>query len=132
MLFRSLTCLFEQRIDDNWHYNIGFAFSNPKQTSKSDVMKRVDYRNNVNALIGYNNRDFSSNVSVQHIWDRTESYGTAAPPMWNVNFNMKYNIDKHSDIRLIVNNLLNRDDWLSSGGSYVPDRNFTLYYSYKF
>lgn len=124
--------LFEQRIDDNWHYNIGFAFSNPKQTSKSDVMKRVDYRNNVNALIGYNNRDFSSNVSVQHIWDRTESYGTAAPPMWNVNFNMKYNIDKHSDIRLIVNNLLNRDDWLSSGGSYVPDRNFTLYYSYKF
>lgn len=124
--------LYEQRIDDNWYYNFGFAFSNPKQTTKSNVMKRVDYRNNVNALVGYKNRDFSSNLSVQHIWDRTPSYGTVPPQMWNLNFNMKYQLNKNSDVKLIVNNLLDRDDWLSSAGSFTPNRNFTLYYSYKF
>lgn len=124
--------LYEQRIDDNWYYNFGFAFSNPKQTTKSNVMKRVDFRNNVNALLGYKNRDFSSNLSVQHIWDRTPSYGTPAPQMWNLNFNMNYHINKNSDVKLLVNNLLDRDDWLSSGGSFTPNRNFVLYYSYKF
>lgn len=124
--------LYEQRIDDNWYYNFGFAFSNPKQTTKSNVMKRVDFRNNVNALLGYKNRDFSSNLSVQHIWDRTPSYGTPAPQMWNLNFNMNYHINKNSDVKLLVNNLLDRDDWLSSAGSFTPNRNFVLYYSYKF
>lgn len=124
--------LYEQRIDDNWYYNFGFAFSNPKQTTKSNVMKRVDFRNNVNALLGYKNRDFSSNLSVQHIWDRTPSYGTVPPQMWNLNFNMKYQLNKNSDVKLIVNNLLDRDDWLSSAGSFTPNRNFVLYYSYKF
>ena len=34
--------------------------------------------------------------------------------------------------RAEVNNLLDRDDWLSSSGSFTPNRNFVLYYSYKF
>lgn len=95
-------------------------------------MQRVDYRNNVNALVGYKNRDFSSNLSVQHIWDRTPKYGTVPPQMWNLNFNMNYHINKNSDVKLLVNNLLDRDDWLSSNGSFTPNRNFVLYYSYKF
>ena len=52
--------------------------------------------------------------------------------MWNLNFNMNYHINKNSDVKLLVNNLLDRDDWLSSGGSFTPNRNFVLYYSYKF
>lgn len=124
--------VYEQRIDDNWYYNFNFAFSNPKQTTKSNVMQRVDFRNNVNALLGYQNRDFSTNLSVQHIWDRSKSGTETAPPLWNLNFNMNYHINKNSDVKLLVNNLLDRDDWLSSKGSFTPNRNFVLYYSYKF
>lgn len=124
--------VYEHRIDDNWYYNFNFAFSNPKQTTKSNVMQRVDFRNNVNALLGYQNRDFSTNLSVQHIWDRSKSGTETAPPLWNLNFNMNYHINKNSDVKLLVNNLLDRDDWLSSGGSFTPNRNFVLYYSYKF
>ena len=95
-------------------------------------MQRVDFRNNVNALLGYQNRDFSTNLSVQHIWDRSKSGTETAPPLWNLNFNMNYHINKNSDVKLLVNNLLDRDDWLSSKGSFTPNRNFVLYYSYKF
>lgn len=130
-------------------YNIGFTIQNPE--NKSDAMKngklvkpgwqRKFGRYQVKGGVNYRYEKFRASLNGSYIWDRYSSPSNAdsykIKPYFLTTFTATYSPDKNSDISLIVDNLLDREDNLSNtasngGGYYSVPTNFLLTYTYKF
>lgn len=130
-------------------YNIGFTIQNPE--NKSDAMKngkllkpgwqRKFGKYQLKGGVNYKFAKLKTSLNGSYIWERYSSPSGSdsykIKPYFLTTFTATYSPDKNSDISLIIDNVLNREDNVSNtgsngGGYYTAPTNFLLSYTYKF
>lgn len=124
-----LEATYEEKVSDRWKYSLSVNYGNPEQQANVGAnWKDVDYRLGFNATLGYRLDRLSANLLAGYLCQRADDID----PMLNVNMNMRYKTSDKDSVIFAVNNLLNRDDWRSSGGSLLQERNWSLTYRSEF
>lgn len=131
--------------NDKLDYNIGLLIQNPKNkipNSKDKVgWQRKFGAYQITAGVNYKLNKFKFGLKGSYVWDRYSSPSSAdsykIKPYFLTTFTTVYTPDKHSEFALIVDNVLNRKDYLSNtmdnhGTYYSTPTNFLLTYTYKF
>ena len=130
--------------NDHLDYNVGFTIQNPK--NKSNDAKKVGWQRKFGAYqltagVNYKLNKFKFGLKGSYVWDRYSSPSTSDSykirPYLLTTFTTVYNPDKNNEFALIVDNVLNRKDWLSNtmsnyGTYYSSPTNFLFTYTYKF
>lgn len=125
---------------DGLSYNWGINYGDPKvKGTKKPYWDRKFGRVQLNGGITYSKDKWRSSLTASYLADRvgtpSSSHSEKIKPYLLTSLSTTYQMDKHSDITLTMDNILNRKDNLShSGGSayYATPFNFLLSYNYKF
>lgn len=129
---------------DGFSYNWGINYGDPKvkgsgASAKKPYWDRKFGRVQLNGGITYSKDKWRSSLTASYLADRvgtpSSSHSEKIKPYLLTSLSTTYQMDKHSDITLTMDNILNRKDNLShSGGSayYATPFNFLLSYNYKF
>ena len=122
-------------------YNIGFTIQDPKYGDSDGRWERRYGKYQVKGGISYNLNKFNAALSGSYIWDRyvnpSSQDAYKGKPYFLTNLTASYAPDKNSEFSLMIDNLLDRNDNLSSnaingGGYYATPINFIVSYTYKF
>ena len=126
-------------------YNLGFTIQKPEYNdgagSGVDHWEKRYGKYQVKGGVAYNLNKFKAAVSGSYIWDRyvnpSDEEAYKGKPYFLTTLTASYAPDKNNEISLMIDNLLDRHDNLSSsakngGGYYATPCNFILSYTYKF
>ena len=134
--------------NNGFSYNAGISYSDPKSKTRADnapsSVTVKDYwdrqygRVQLNGGIGYTKDKWSANLTANYMYKRVASPSSSKSfdikPYLLTSLNVKYQMDKNSDLTFSMENLLNRED--NYGGSttayYSTPRCFLLKYTYSF
>ena len=122
---------YEHKAPEGLFYGAGLAYMDPKQKAAgSDEWEDTEHQLGMHLNIGYRWLDRGMcSLMVNHNAMRSED----TDPMWDVSLNASYDLSAKDTLRLHINNLLDRDDYISSGGgSLLEERNLLLTYERSF
>ncbi len=132
-----LTCTIKP--EGPFSYNYGVGYSNPKVLNESKgYWDRKFGRVNLTGGIGYEKDKFRTYLSGAFLGERvgtpSNAQSSRIKPYFLTSLSATYSPDKHSDITLTVDNVLNRNDNLVHSGTVYSSTpiNFLLNYTYKF
>lgn len=122
-----------------WSYNWAVNLQNPKSKSTSKEYWDSKFgKYQLTGGVGYTMGKFDANLSGSFLGDRVRTPSSAHSyderPYFLTTLTANYKPDKHNDISLVIDNLLNRDDVISHSSSayYATPCNFLLEYKYRF
>lgn len=133
------------KASDKYSYNLGFTIQDPKSKATGIAQKqgwqKKFGRYQLKGGVDYTLNKFRASLTGSYIWDRYCSPSSAdsyqIKPYLLTTLTAAYAPDKNSEIALTVDNVLDRQDWLSNtmtshGTYYSTPTNFLLTYTYKF
>ena len=122
-----------------WSYNWAVNLQNPKSKSTSKGYWDNKYgKYQLTGGVGYTMGKFDANLSGSFLGDRVRTPSTSHSyderPYFLTTLTANYKPDKHNDISLVIDNLLDRDDVISHSASayYATPCNFLVEYKYRF
>lgn len=129
---------------NGWSYQYGVTYSNPMGKSKSEKAVAKQYwdryfgRLQLNGGATYQKDKWATSLSATYLTERVltpsnaHSYDTK--PSLLTTLNVKYAVDKTSEINLSIDNILDRQDNINHASSayYSTPINYMLSYKYKF
>ena len=133
---------YKKHLSDQFSYNLGAAFSNPKTKEEGkDFYKQSDAKLQLTAGIDYTVGKLSSNLNFLYLGKRESSYYNSLgskgsdhsiPHRSLLNANFTYKADEHHSASLTLNNLLDRDDTINKYENWGMPFNWMLTYNYTF
>lgn len=119
--------VFEKKLNNNWNYTLAVSYSSPKQRAFStEQWVSVDNKLSINNMIGFRQDKWSGNLSTNYLAKRADEVS----PMLNMDLFIKYRANEKEVVELTVNNLLNRNDLLTTSGDLLQQRTYTLAYKW--
>ena len=133
---------YKKHLSDQFSYNLGAAFSNPKTKEEgTNFYKQSDAKLQLTAGIDYTVGKLSSNLNFLYLGKRESSYYNSlgvkgsdhsVPHRSLLNANFTYKADEHHSASLTLNNLLDRDDTINKYENWGMPFNWMLTYNYTF
>ena len=133
---------YKKHLSDQFSYNLGAAFSNPKTKEEgTNFYKQSDAKLQLTAGIDYTVGKLSSNLNFLYLGKRESSYYNSLgskgsdhsiPHRSLLNANFTYKADEHHSASLTLNNLLDRDDTINKYENWGMPFNWMLTYNYTF
>ena len=133
---------YKKHLSDQFSYNLGAAFSNPKTKEEGkNFYKQSDAKLQLTAGIDYTVGKLSSNLNFLYLGKRESSYYNSLgskgsdhsiPHRSLLNANFTYKADEHHSASLTLNNLLDRDDTINKYENWGMPFNWMLTYNYTF
>lgn len=130
---------------DKFRYDVGLTIHNPENKIDNEPGKvgwqRKFGKYQLKGGLEYKLEKFKAGFTGSYVWDRYSSPSSKdsykIKPYFLTTVTATYSPDKNSDISLIVDNVLDRNDNLSNtmsdhGAYYATPTNFLLSYTYKF
>lgn len=123
-----------------WSYQYGLTWQNPetKSAKVSNDWERTLGKIQLTGGVTYKKDKLVSSLQASYLADRVQSPSGERPyrckPYLLTSWTASYAPDKASELTLVVNNILNRDDVAMHTGShyYVAPTSFLLNYRYRF
>jgi outer membrane receptor protein involved in Fe transport len=121
---------YEHNVSESLSFGTGISYMDPKQKAgENDEWEETEHKFGLNMNVGYRLGNAMVNLMARHCSERAED----TDPLWDVTLNASYNVTDKDTFRLNVNNLLDRDDHISSGGgSLLEEQNFLFTYERTF
>jgi len=125
---------------NGFSYNWGVTWQNPmtKNTENNLGWLRTFGKVQLTGGVNYHKGKWTSALTASYLADRVQTPNSKpafrSKPYLLTTWNTAYAPDEHSEIRLRIDNVLNRDDTTGHSGTkyYVAPINYLLSYSYQF
>lgn len=130
--------------NNGWSYQYGMTYSDPQAKSKSQKPGGKTYwdrnfgRVQLNGGVTYQQEKWTASLTGTYLAERvltpSDSHSFDTKPSLLTTLNVKYAVDKTSEINLSIDNVLDRQDNTthSSSAYYSTPINYMLSYKYKF
>ncbi len=105
---------YERKINDHWTYTLGVSVSNPQEKAGGENWKLSLARLQFTGGVRYRCDKWAVNVSASYLGDRKDDLRPTLP----VNAEIKYLASKVTELKLRMENVLDRDDIVSNGSSF--------------
>ncbi|HMM22750.1 MAG TPA: TonB-dependent receptor [Selenomonadales bacterium] len=115
---------YEHKLSNKWTYNVGVSVSNPQEKEEGADWKLSLARLQFTGGIQYRCEKWSANLSASYLGDRKDDLRPTLP----VNAEIKYRASETTDVKLRMENVLDRNDIVSNGSSYYRALPRTYYF----
>ncbi|WP_371366962.1 TonB-dependent receptor plug domain-containing protein [Sporomusa rhizae] len=128
---------YEKILNANWKYNLGFSYSNPKNT-ENGPWEQCNSRIQTTAGITYNQAKWLTNLNFLFLGDREESYYringqiSDVPDRVQLNATIRYQPERNQSVVLNLYNILDRDNSVNKYENLDLPFNWVLSYNYTF
>lgn len=128
---------YEKVLNDNWKYNLGISYSDPKNNESGD-WKQSNSRVQAIAGVTYQKQKWTGNMNFLYLGDRETSYykvnGTLndVPSRIQLNANFIYQADENQTVSLNLYNILDKKNSVNKYENLDLPFSCILNYEYKF
>lgn len=105
---------YEHKLNAHWTYTMGVSFSNPQEKADGEDWKLAFAKLQLTSGIRYNCDKWSVNVSGSYLGDRKDDLRPTLP----INAEIKYMASNNTELKLRMENVLDRNDIVSNGSSF--------------
>ena len=125
-----LEITYDRKLNKRWSFNLGSNINNPEERRDGGDWEPTFAKFQLNGGLTYNIGKWSSSLSANYLAGRKDNLPATLPLNWV----LRYNASKHTQVQLRVENLLNRKDIVSNGSSHylLPERSFYVSVTQKF
>lgn len=105
---------YEHTLNRHWTYTMGVSVSNPQEKADGEDWKLAFARLQLTSGIRYRCDKWAANVSASYLGDRKDDLKPTLP----VNAEIKYMASGNTELKLRMENVLDRNDIVSNGSSF--------------
>lgn len=126
---------YKGSINDAWNYSLGGSLSNPQLQSDGETWSQAYPKVQLTGQVAYHKNKWTAgtalNVLAKRLKNRDGGYN---PNLINWNIYAAYQVTKEDQVRLEINNVLNRQNVISNGDYEYWDtpRNYNIRYEHRF